>query len=174
VGNKIASLFEWHALMTISYSSPSYRKRGFLPFLIVGTLTATGVLAGVAPNLSGGSPHLLISSSAYAQGTSNDEVTNYARIVWAIEQLRQSVYKEIQKIAPSSNLSNVACTQPKSLQSLPREAQAITANYCNQSKKIIETNGMTISRFNEMTQNQQSNPDLQRRIQNALILIQRL
>ncbi|HAO13605.1 MAG TPA: hypothetical protein DCQ51_21180, partial [Planktothrix sp. UBA8407] len=48
----------------------------------------------------------------------------------------------------------------------------IAVNYCTQAKSIIETNELTITRFNQITQSQQADPALQKRIQGELQRLQ--
>lgn len=103
---------------------------------------------------------------------SNEEVKNYARTVIAIEPSRIATYKEIQSLSKSQKPLKVNCSQPDTIKALPTQAQEIAVNYCNQAKKIGESNGLTIARFNEITLNAQSDPELKRRIQNELIRLQ--
>lgn len=103
---------------------------------------------------------------------SNEEVKNYARTVIAIEPSRIATYKEIQSLSKSQKPIQVNCSQPDTIKALSRQAQEIAVNYCNQAKKIGESNGLTIARFNEITLTAQSDPELKRRIQNELIRLQ--
>ena len=132
---------------------------------------ATVGLSGLAPDLSGRSI-LIFSSRAYAQAVSNIEVTNYAQAVLAMEPVRQESYDEIKKIIGSSEVPSIVCHKPASLDALPGNARNIAVNYCNRSKNIVESNGLTIARFNEITVSLQKEPDLKTRIHNELVRIQ--
>lgn len=103
---------------------------------------------------------------------SNEEVKNYARTVIAIEPSRIATFKEIKELSKSGKVPAVNCTQQNSLKALSRQAQEIAINYCNQAKRIGESNGLTMARFNAITSTARSNPELQRRIQNELIRLQ--
>ncbi|MBW4574844.1 MAG: DUF4168 domain-containing protein [Aphanothece sp. CMT-3BRIN-NPC111] len=157
-------------MMTSSCSRPSL-NRILSRSLLVGALAAFGLLSGIAPGLSERSPTLVFGSSAYAQSFSNQEVKNYARIVLTIEPTRQDVYQRIKKIVGSP--PDINCGRPNSLRTLPANARQLAVNLCNRYTQTIKSNSMTVSRFNEITVNLQSNSDLQKRIQNELIRMQK-
>ena len=143
--------------MMAYYTSTPYFKRNCFRSVIVATLASVGLLSGIVPGLSGNSPQLFSSNSAYAQDISKSELANYAKAVLAMEPLRLSAYDEIKKIVGS--VPGIVCNQQQSLRDLPKNAQGIAANYCNQSKKIVESNDLTISRFNNITVQIQSDSD---------------
>lgn len=153
------------------YNSPRNFNRNCASAVIVATLASVGLLSGIVPGLSGNSAKLVLSNSAYAQDVSKSELANYAKAVLAMEPLRLSAYDEIKKIVGS--VPGIVCNQQQSLRGLPKNAQGIAANYCNQSKKIVESNDLTISRFNSLTVQIQSDSDLQKKVQNELIRLQR-
>lgn len=139
--------------------------------LIVSTFATVGVLSGVAPDLSGHSSKIVSNSAAYAQGVSNTELTNYARAVLVMEPVRQTAFNEIKKMI-RGDIPPIVCHRPRSLNALPSNARKIAVNYCNRSKQIVESNGLTINRFNAITINLQNDPGLKRRVHNELIHIQ--
>ncbi|GAC1472223.1 MAG: hypothetical protein NVS2B14_10080 [Chamaesiphon sp.] len=150
-----------------SYSFPSSLKRTLFRSVIVSVIATLGVFCGAVPGLAG-------HSAAYAsQGVSPEEVREYARAVLSMESLRQIAYAQIKNTIASGNVPNIVCSEARSLQSLPGNAQSIATNYCNQSKKIVESNGLSISRFNTITINAQSNSDLKTRIENEFIRLQK-
>jgi len=104
---------------------------------------------------------------------SSEDIANYAKAVLAIEPSRQEAYSEIQKMLNHEKVPDIICTQADSIAALPNRVQDIAVNYCNQSKKIGEGQGLTMAQFNEITVKAQSDPDLQRRIQNELVRLQR-
>lgn len=150
---------------------PLHLNRMLSQSLIVGAFATVGVLSGVAPDLSARSNALIFSSAAYAQAISNTEVTNYARSVLVMEPVRQTAFTEIKKMI-SGDIPPIVCHKPGSLNALPGNARKIAVNYCKRSQEIVESNGLTINRFNAITVNLQNNPDLKRRIHNELIRIQ--
>lgn len=152
-------------------SSSSNLNRTFTRSLIVGTLTAMGILLGVAPDFSGQFPRLTFNSSAFAQDISSTQARNYARALLAMEPLRQSAYAEIKKIV--GNVPPISCSQSGSLSSLPRNAREIAVNYCNRSKEIVESNSLSVSQFNLISVTVKKDPGLRTQIQNYLTELQR-
>lgn len=137
----------------------------------VGALATIGVLSGFAPDLSSRSTNFSFSSAAYAQSVTNTEVTKYARAVLVMEPVRQTAFTEIKKMI-RGDIPPIVCHKPKSLNTLPTNARKIAVNYCKRSKQIVESNGLTINRFNAITINLQSNPNLKRQVHDELIRIQ--
>jgi hypothetical protein len=141
--------------------------------LVVGTFAAIGLLSGLIPGLSKGSPTLVFSTAAYAQDVNADEVTRYAQAVLAIEQIRQTAYSEIKKII-GSDVPEIACNRPASIRALPSEAQGLAQSYCKQSSAIVANyfpSGKN-ARFNEITGLMQSNASLRARIKSELVRLQ--
>jgi hypothetical protein len=87
-----------------------------------------------------------------------------------MEPGRQAAYNEIKRIVGSP--PNIACSQPNSLRSLPGNAQAIAINYCKQSQKIVESNGLSIGLFNQITVEAQKNSEVATQIKNEMIRLQ--
>ena len=147
--------------------------------LIVSIISALGLISGLVPSLQisplDRTASVVISNSAYAQANAitSDEVQNYARSVLAIEPVRQEAYNQIKQITGDRDVPAIACHQPNSLNNLNRDIREIAVDYCNQSIAIVEQNDLTIGRFNVITTSQQSDPDLQQRIQEELIRLQR-
>lgn len=140
--------------------------------LVVGALTTLGLLSGHAPDLSGHSIALVFSSAAYAQPVSDPEVSNYARAVLVMEPVRQTSFNEIKKMIGSGDVPPIVCHKPESLDALPDNARNIAVSYCTRSKEIVESNRLSIARFNAITVNLQNDPDLKRRIHDELLRIQ--
>ncbi|MBD2743348.1 DUF4168 domain-containing protein [Coleofasciculus sp. FACHB-1120] len=156
-------------MMTL-YSSRRSLNRVLSQCLSVGTLAALSLLLGFAPGLSERSHSLDFSSQAYAQTFSTQKLINFARAVLAMEPGRQAAYNEIKRIVGSP--PNIACSQPNSLRSLPGNAQAIAINYCKQSQKIVQSNGLSIEEFNLITVEAQKNSEVAAQIKNEMIRLQ--
>jgi hypothetical protein len=156
---------------TIANFSQWRLSRLFSQSLLVGAISLTGVVTGVIPSLSGESFGLTFSTTAIAQEVSNEEIANYARAVLAMEPRRQQAYNEIKGIN-KGNVPPVVCNETKKINTLPGEIRGIAVNYCEQAKKIIENNGLTVSKFNSITLLQQADPTLKQRIQAELIRLQ--
>lgn len=155
--------------------SPSVWDKILLRYLIIGTLATTSVLAGVVPTISSQSPGLTFQNTAQAVDLSPQELVNYAKVLLAIEPLRQSTYDDIKGIlgSRSRKVPNIVCSQPSSFRELPGNARQIAINYCNSSREIVRSHELTIERFNQITTIVQSDPGLKRRVQNAMIQLQR-
>jgi hypothetical protein len=147
--------------------------------LVIGILSTVSLVSGLIPSfqvdLLDRTATVAISNSAYAQANAitSQEVQNYARSVLAIEPIRQETYNQIKQIIGNRDVPAIACHQPNSLNNLNRNIREIAVNYCNQSIAIVEQNDLTIGRFNVITTSQQSDPELQQRIQEELIRLQR-
>ncbi|WRH67551.1 MAG: DUF4168 domain-containing protein [Planktothrix sp. GU0601_MAG3] len=48
-------------------------------------------------------------------------------------------------------------------------APKLAVSYCDQAKRIIESKGLTISQFNNMTRHQQNDPRFRQRIQAEIL-----
>ncbi len=103
------------------------------------------------------------------KSVSTEEVKNYAKAVLAIEPKRQEAYREIQIKLNDEKVPEIVCTRADTIASLSKSVQDIAVNYCNQSKKIGGSHGLTIQKFNAITVTAKSDPELQRRIDNELI-----
>ncbi|MEM6835650.1 MAG: DUF4168 domain-containing protein [Cyanobacteria bacterium P01_C01_bin.120] len=111
---------------------------------------------------------------------SNDEVTQYARAVLAIDQYRNAAYTEIKDILLTVEMDisdiSVSCTDTQDVSEVPRsvrrDVRDIIAGYCNQSRKAVEDNDLSPRRFNEITQAHGSDQTVFERIQQELIRLQ--
>lgn len=146
-------------------------NRVLLRFLVVGGFATLG-LCGLAPDLSGRSSALVFISAAYAQGASDPEVTNYAQAVLEMEPIRQTAFDRIKKMIGSEDIPPIVCHKSESLGALPNNARNTALDYCNQSQKIVESNGLSIARFNAITVDMQNDPNFKKRIQDEMIRIQ--
>lgn len=105
---------------------------------------------------------------------SEEEVSNYATTVLAIETVRQESFTEMQQaVSPGTLPPNFVCNQPDTVADLPKKAQTIAVDYCTQAKQISESNGLSLTRFNEITANLATDTTLQQEIQEELIRQQR-
>lgn len=131
--------------------------------LLVGLLSAVGIATGVTPHLSSSSPQLVFKSSAYAQAVSREEITNYARSAIAIEQKRLQAFQEVQQLLDP--VPSIDCSNTDSVNQLEnQQLRSIVVNYCEDSKALVASNGLTIQRFNEITSAIQIDPELEKRV----------
>jgi hypothetical protein len=158
--------------MVIAHQMPCFKVSRFLSrSLVVGAGAVAGLCLGLVPNVQMPSAEqpLAVSfeSAAYAQSISDQEVASYARSVLAIEPLRQAAYDDIKDI--SGSVPRIECHRPSSLNDLPDNVRQIAANYCNQAISIVESNSLTISRFNSIRVAQDGDSSLLNRIQQAIM-----
>ncbi|MEG3989509.1 DUF4168 domain-containing protein [Microcoleus sp. S28C3] len=139
--------------------------------LLLGIISAAALASGWAPGLYGQSPNLVFGAAAQAQEISSEEITSYARAVLAIEPRRVEAFNEIKGMAGGS-VPRVVCNETQEINRLSGNVRGIAVNYCQQAKKVIETNGLTVSRFNQLTLLQQANPAVKQRIQAELLRLQ--
>lgn len=133
--------------------------------LFFGVLTTASLVAGTLTFHS--------QSEAQIPPVNNSEITSYAQAVLAMEPSRQQAFEEIKKLIGGGEVPQIVCNDPNSMNSLPRKARDIAINYCNRSQKIVEDNGLTISRFNGITIEIQNNNNLKRQVYNTLIRLQK-
>ncbi|MBD2447164.1 DUF4168 domain-containing protein [Nostoc sp. FACHB-152] len=117
---------------------------------------------------------MTFASKASAQNlpVNNNEIVNYARAVLAMEPSRQQAFDEIKKLM-GGEIPQIVCNDPKSINNLPRKPKEIAVNYCNESQKKVEQNGLTIDRFNTITIELQNDNNLKRQVYNTLIRLQK-
>jgi Domain of unknown function (DUF4168) len=153
---------------TVLNTSQSRFNRILRQSLLAGILSTAALASGWAPGWYAHSPTPVFGAAAQAQEISNEEITSYARSVLAIEPRRIEVYNEIKGIVGGS-VPRVVCNETREINRLSGNVRGIAVNYCQQAKKIIESNGLTVARFNQLTLLQQANPAVKQRIQAELL-----
>lgn len=142
--------------------------------LLVGALAAAGIISGFVPSFAEHSRSLEFSTSASAQAVTADEIQKYARAVLAMEPARQTAYNEIKAaLGGSANTPAIRCDEADSLNQLPRNVRPIAVKYCETSKKIVESQGIDIKRFNAITLSVRTDAALEKRIQAELLQLQK-
>lgn len=141
--------------------------------LLMGLFSCSAVLAGVVPDVSRLTDPYRFNSVANAQaqpGFTDQDIRNYARAVLDIEGIRETAYRDIESILdPGQAVPDVSCNETRSINQLKKAVREIAVEYCNEAKSLIESSGLTVSRFNEITKSQQADPKLQQRIQAELL-----
>ncbi len=149
---------------------PIYRDRLLSKSLIVAIISTMGWVSGLAPGFSGRLPVLGFNPAVLAQAVSAQDVSNYARAVLALEPVRKDALARIEKIL--GKVPPIVCSDSNTLDALSGEARTIAVNFCNKSKEIVESNGLTTNTFNQITANVQTDPDLKQRIKQEMSRIQ--
>lgn len=134
-------------------------------FFSTGILAATGFFSILTLEVSLPFPRL--SSAAYAQSYTQNEVINYARAGYEVELLRQRVYKEIKSML-NEPPPDIVCNQPETFQSLSGNVRQTVARYCDDSRKIVQRNKLTINRFNQLKTFYDRGGEFYQQVQNAL------
>lgn len=132
--------------------------------LLLGIITGClGILGGIVPDLTASHPSLLFNNAARADEFSDADLRNYAAALMQIEPARQSALAQVSR-ANNGNLPNLVCNQPNTMEGLNSEAKSLFVKYCNQCESIASSRGLSIDRFNQITQAVRANPQLQGRV----------
>ncbi|MCT7980787.1 DUF4168 domain-containing protein [Laspinema olomoucense] len=141
-----------------------------MKLLCISVLSALGILTGSVPHLSLDSANWIGTYSASAQSITPEEMDNYARSILAIEQQRSQASQEVQTIL--NYVPAIDCRNADAVNQLDREVKAIVVNYCESSKNLVTSNGLTIQRFNEITEIVKTNPQSEQQLRAALTRLQ--
>jgi Domain of unknown function (DUF4168) len=148
--------------MTTPHTSNSVRRLSHP--LLIGILTSiSAILIGAVPDITASQPSLLFSSAARADEFSESDLRNYAAALMQIEPIRQSALAQVRASA-GGTLPNLVCNQPNTMEGLNPEAKSLFVNYCNKCETIAASRGLSIERFNKITQSVRSNSQLQNQI----------
>lgn len=139
--------------------------------LLLGAITTTGWLTSFVPLASAETLSTEPSVIAQIQDIPNEEITNYARIVLAMEPRRVQAFREI-KDRVGGSVPRVVCNETRKINDLPGNIRGIAVNYCEQAKKLIESYNLTVARFNEITQRVQADPNFKQKVQAELVRLQ--
>ena len=136
--------------------------------LLLGILTGiSGILIGIVPDFTASQPSLLFSSAAQADEFSEADLRNYAAALMQIEPIRQSALSQV-RASTGGTLPNLVCNQPNTMEGLNLEAKSLFVNYCNKCETIASSRGLSIERFNQITQSVRSNPQLQNQVRSFM------
>jgi hypothetical protein len=136
--------------------------------LLLGIMTSClGILGGIVPDFTQ-QPSSLFSISARADEFSDPDLRNYAAALMQIEPLRQSALAQVSQANSGGALPNLVCNQPSTMEGLNGEAKSLFIKYCNQCESIASSRGLSIDRFNQITQAVRSNPQLQTRVRSFM------
>jgi hypothetical protein len=143
--------------------------------LLLGLFSSGAIVLGIVPDLSSSTASGLntVVQAQQSPEFSEIEIRNYARAVLEIEPNRQTAYNDIQTLlGAEKSIPDMVCNETRTINRQEKAVRDIAVNYCIKAKSIIETNELTINRFNEITQRQQADPALQKRIQTELQRLQ--
>ncbi|PMB01569.1 hypothetical protein CI594_09160, partial [Fischerella thermalis CCMEE 5196] len=113
----------------------------FFRSLTIASFVSSVLVLGSTANVNAQSPQL-----------NNTDIVNYSRALLRIEPERQQAFDKIKKIIGGDReIPKIVCSEPNSFKSLPSEARDVAVNYCNRSQQIVQSNGLSIDQFNNIT-----------------------
>ncbi len=137
--------------------------------LLLGIMTSfLGILGGIVPDFTAQQPSSFFSSSARADDFSDPDLRNYAAALMQIEPIRQSALAQVSRANSGNALPNLVCNQPSTMDGLNNDAKSLFVKYCNQCESIAASKGLSIDRFNQITQAVRSNLQLQNRVRSFM------
>lgn len=109
----------------------------------------------------------------YAQSFTEQEISNYAAAVLAIEEVRPQVYGDISDLMTIAKEDvtryDLRCLSANALTKLPRtvrsQVRRLLVNYCNDAQEIVEDSGLTVQLFNSITVTHRQDEALTEQIQ---------
>lgn len=135
--------------------------------LLLGIVTSLfGILGGIIPDVAAAKPSFV--RMAQAEEFSDPDLRNYAAALVQIEPIRRSALAEVIRANGGGTLPNLVCNQPNTMEGLHSEAKYLFVKYCNQCETIAAGRGLSIDRFNQITQAVRSNPQLQYRVRSFM------
>jgi hypothetical protein len=118
-------------------------------------LASLGVFSGLTPEMSinpsnVNSPIIVtLANKAYGQQFTPTETESYAKAGYEVELLRRKVYQEIKNLIKEPP-PNILCDQQSTIDILKPEIKNIANRYCSQSRQIVQRQGLSVNRFNEL------------------------
>ena len=152
-------------MMSINYHKSKLVKIFYQLGLVLG-VGMIMVAVDLLPRYEQG--QITIENQVLAQTPSDADLQKYAKAAMAIETLRQNTYRDIQNTVGQSKAPQLSCHQRQNFSQLPSQARSMANDYCNQSETIVQQSGLSITRFNQITQQLKRNPELYKKVQNMM------
>ncbi|HIK18711.1 MAG TPA: DUF4168 domain-containing protein [Leptolyngbyaceae cyanobacterium M33_DOE_097] len=133
------------------------------------TLIASLMLAGLTTAdvaLSQKSPFSVWVSVAQAQTPA--QINEYARVAFEIEQMRRKNYAQAKRIM-GGNVPEDVCRQ----QDIPSAVKGICDDFTRRAADIIKRSALTPAQFNDITRRRDRDPELERKIQQEILRLQK-
>lgn len=149
---------------------------------LAAAIASLTVLGGAGISLPTATGSVTLGAAAWAQDSSvsSEEVTGYAASILEMDAPRNEAFSQIKTLltGTSYDISSIdmSCTGTANLNQLPRslrsEVRTIVVNYCNQASTIVQSNGLTVRRFNAITAAHPQDPALAEQIRAAMVQLQ--
>jgi Domain of unknown function (DUF4168) len=138
------------------------------PLLLSAIFSFLSLGAGIVPDFTAQQPSQIFSSIARAEDFSDTDLRNYAAVLMQIEPIRQSTLTKVSQANGGGKLPNLVCSQPDTMAGLNSEAKSLFINYCNQCESIATSRGLSIEKFNQITQSIRENPPIKDKVRRFL------
>lgn len=133
--------------------------------------TGAGLIAGTFVCL----PLVTLWRTGYAQNFTEQEISNYAKAVMDMENMRRQAYAEISDVMMGQGLDvtrySLSCVSADTLdlpRAVRRPVRILLINYCNSAKKLVEDTGLTANQFNAITATHEQDEGLVKQIQSEM------
>ena len=136
--------------------------------LLSAFISLLGIATGIVPDITAAQPNQIFSSAARADDFSDKDLRNYAAALMQIEPIRQSALAQVSRANGGGRLPNLVCNQRETMSGLSEEARTLFVNYCNRCESITSSLGLSIDKFNQITQSLHSNPQLKSRVRDFM------
>lgn len=134
------------------------------PWMVAG-LAIASVMVGLPPLplpfVSGANGSMVV------RAQSPQEVVQYARAAYEIEQMRRRKYAEVKKMLGGAMPGDV-CQRAN----VPGGVRSICDSFVKESNDIVRRHGLTPAQFNDITLKKRRDPNLQQQIQAELLRLQ--
>ena len=134
--------------------------------LIATSIAIIGIFLGIVPSPNLNTYQLSLSSAAYADDINEETIEKYARASIELERKRVQVFNQITSMTGTP--PNFTCHQPNSLNNLERQARNMAEKFCQDSIIIVQRNGLSSKKYNQITRQRKIDPSLDQRIQNVI------
>ena len=140
--------------------------------VLVLTLATISVMTlGITPEINWQTKTININPQVLAGTPSDDILQKYVKAAKEIESLRKSTLSQIAaKIGQdqANQIQLASCNSSNISKIKDQAARNLAEKYCNKSEEIVKKHGLSINKFNQITQQRKQDPSLNQRIQNMI------
>ncbi len=102
-----------------------------------------------------------------------EKISAYAQSILSLEPQRISSYEKMKVESKDEAPPKVVCDREDTIKRLRGNIKKIAVNYCNESKKIVESYQLTVAEFNMITQQVNENADVKKLVVEQLVALQK-